>query len=212
MCGRYQRRSDKQRIAEVFHVDAGLDEVDFAANDTANPGAFQPVVRMNEAGETIIQSMYWCFQLPDRFVFNARSDTLSKNSLWKGTLVNQRCIVPADSIIEWQHLYKDTKKNPKYEITIPGQEPFGMAAIWRSWKHSKTGQTVPTMAIITTDPNEEWAKIHDRETAILNPNEYREWLTPSERPPLHALRVFPSAEMSLWLLNPGSGQLSLLGL
>jgi hypothetical protein len=27
MCGRYRRRSDKQRIAETFHVGIGLDEL-----------------------------------------------------------------------------------------------------------------------------------------------------------------------------------------
>jgi hypothetical protein len=29
------------------------------------------------------------------------------------------------------------EKKPKYEITIPGQEPFGMAAVWKLWKNQR---------------------------------------------------------------------------
>jgi putative SOS response-associated peptidase YedK len=211
MCGRYRRRSDKQRIAETFHVESGLDEVEFSADDNAAPGTFQPVVYMDTDGGPKISLMYWGFQLPERLVFDARSDTLAKNSLWKGALQDQRCIVPADSILEWKHLYKNTKKNPKYEITIPGQQPLGMAAIWRPWKHPKTGNVVPTMAIITTDPNEQWAEVHERQTAILEPREYREWLTPSERPPLHLVRTMPGDEMEIHLVGGQDLQLPLIG-
>jgi putative SOS response-associated peptidase YedK len=213
MCGRYRRSSDKKRIAEVFHVEAGLDEVEFSPSDNITPGSFQPVVYMSERGEVTIGSMLWGFKF-ERPTFNARSDKLATNSFWKSTLKARRCIVPADSIFEWRHVYKDKKKNPKYEITIPGQEPFGMAAIWHPWKQAGTGEVVPTVAVITTDPNEEWAEFHDRQTAILEPQEYKEWLTPNERPPLHLLRVFPEEEMQIRLvggLDPDL-QLSLAGL
>jgi putative SOS response-associated peptidase YedK len=196
MCGRYRRTSDKKRIAEEFHVEPGLDEVAFSPSDNITPGTFQPVVYMNEDGEVTIGSMLWGFKF-ERLTFNARADKLATNPFWKSTLKTQRCIVPADSIFEWSHIYKDTKKNPKYEITIPGQKPFGMAAIWHLWKQPDTGDVAPTVAVITTDPNEEWAKIHNRQTAILAPREYMEWLSPNERPPLHLLRVFPEEEMQI---------------
>ena len=39
MCGRYRRKSDKQRIAEVFSVQAGLDELDLAPTRMAMTSA-----------------------------------------------------------------------------------------------------------------------------------------------------------------------------
>ena len=33
MCGRYRRKSDKQRIANAFEVTAGLDALDFGPED-----------------------------------------------------------------------------------------------------------------------------------------------------------------------------------
>jgi putative SOS response-associated peptidase YedK len=46
------------------------------------------------------------------------------------------------------------KKKLKYEITIPSQEPFGMATVWKLWKNPKMGQWERTFAILTGDPNE----------------------------------------------------------
>jgi len=53
------------------------------------------------------------------------------------------------------------------------------------------------------------AAIHDRQPAILEPREYEEWLTPTERTPLHLLRVLPSEEMSIRLVETQNMQLPL---
>ena len=39
---------------------------------------------------------------------------------------------------------------------------------------------------------------------ILAPRDYEEWLTPTERPPVHLLRVLPAEDTELRLLNPAS--------
>ena len=207
MCGRYGRRSDKQRIAETFHAAVDLSELYLAPNDDISPGTIQPVVRVNDEGQRSLEAMYWGFKLPTRFVFNARSDSLLKNGLWKAAFEERRCIVPADCFFEWKRIHK--RDNPKYEITVPAREPFGMAGIWSIWKNPKDGTSLPTVAIITTEPNEGMAPIHDRQPAILEPREYEEWLAPSERPPLHLLRVLPSEEMNIRLMETHSMQLPL---
>ena len=207
MCGRYGRRSDKQKIAEAFHSKAYVDELSLVPDDDISPGTIQPVVRMDSEDERIIDLMYWGFKLPTRFVFNARSDSLLKNGLWKASFEERRCIVPADSFFEWKRIHK--RDNPKYEITVPGREPFGMAGIWSIWRTPKDGTAMPTVAIITTEPNERMAEIHTRQPAILQPREYEEWLSPSERPPLHLLRILPSEEMNIRLLETHSMQMPL---
>jgi len=207
MCGRYKRRSDKQRIAEAFHASVDLSELYLAPDNDITPGTFQPVVVLNDEDQRSLEAMYWGFKFPRQFVFNARSDSLMKSGIWKAAFEQRRCIVPADSFFEWKRIHK--RDNPKYEITVPGREPFGMAGIWSVWKNPKDGTSLPTVAIITTEPNEGMAAIHDRQPAILEPREYEEWLTPSERPPLHLLRVLPSEEMNIRLLETHSMQLPL---
>jgi putative SOS response-associated peptidase YedK len=62
---------------------------------------------------------------------------------------------------------------------------------------------------MTVGSSEGMAEIHTRQPAILEPREYEEWLTPTERPPLHLLRVLPSEEMNIQLLDTHNMQLPL---
>jgi putative SOS response-associated peptidase YedK len=206
MCGRYGRRSDKQKIAEAFAVRKNLDHVSFSADDDIPPGEFQPVVKLDDDGERDIELMYWGFNFPKRFTFNTRSDSILKPGLWKNSFEDRRCIVPADFFIEWKRLHK--KNNPKYEITVPGRVPFGMAGIWSMWKN-KAGDYVPTVSVVTSEPNEAMAEIHDRQPVILEPRDYKEWLTPADRPPLHLLRILPADEMNIQLMEAHNMELPL---
>ena len=45
MCGRFKRKSDKQKVARVFEVQAGLEEVDFAPGDDLRPQSMQPITK-----------------------------------------------------------------------------------------------------------------------------------------------------------------------
>jgi hypothetical protein len=42
MCGRYERRGDKQKIAEAFYAKGGLDEVDFGEDFHCAPAQTNP--------------------------------------------------------------------------------------------------------------------------------------------------------------------------
>jgi putative SOS response-associated peptidase YedK len=194
MCGRYRRRSDKQRIAEVFHVGMGLEEIYLEPEEDIAPGSMQPVVFNSESGEREMALMRWGFKLPDRLVFNARSEGIDRAKFWKNSFLERRCIVPADAIFEWQKVERERKK-PKYEFSIPGREPFGMAGVWKPWKNPKTHEWERTFAVITGEPNEVSQPFHDRLTTILEPQDYEEYLTIADRPPVHLLRVLPAEEM-----------------
>jgi putative SOS response-associated peptidase YedK len=59
MCGRYVRRSDKQRIAEHFQVH-GPSLPYFGPSWNVAPQTFQPVIRLNrDMGEREIVLMRW---------------------------------------------------------------------------------------------------------------------------------------------------------
>jgi putative SOS response-associated peptidase YedK len=200
MCGRYRRKSDKQRIANAFEVSAGLDDIDLASEDDIAPGSGQSVVSVTPEGERRIELMRWGFKLPDRLLFNARSEGIETSKFWKDAFLTGRVIVPADGIFEWKAMPKGQKR-PKYEFILPGQKPFGMAGIWNLWKNPKTDRWERTFAILTGEPNELMAPIHDRMTTFLEPRDYAEYLEPSERPPVHLLRVFDADAMRSMLIE-----------
>jgi putative SOS response-associated peptidase YedK len=200
MCGRYRRKSDKQRIAEAFDAQAGLEELDLGPEDDIAPGSIQPVIAINQDGERQIELMRWGFKLPDRLLFNVRSEGIEASKFWKDSFQERRCIVPADAIFEWQQTDKG-KKKPKYEIAIPGQEPFGMAGVWKLWQNPKTNHWERTFAVITGEPNELTQPIHDRMTTLLKPCDYAEYLETAEKPPIHLLRILPAEEMRATLVE-----------
>jgi putative SOS response-associated peptidase YedK len=57
------------------------------------------------------------------------------------------------------------------------------------WPEVKKGEA--TFAILTDEPNELVASIHDRMTTFIEPRDYDEYLAPSERPPMHLLPILP---------------------
>jgi putative SOS response-associated peptidase YedK len=72
---------------------------------------------------------------------------------------------------------------------------------WRLWKNPKTGQWERTFAILTGDPNELVATVHDRMTTFLEPRDYDEYLAKSERSPINLLRVLPADRMRVELVS-----------
>ena len=60
MCGRYVRRSDKQRIAEAFHLGRLPEDFVLPPDYNVAPTSFQPVIRLNrETDEREVALMRW---------------------------------------------------------------------------------------------------------------------------------------------------------
>ena len=76
-----------------------------------------------------------------------------------------------------------------------------MAGVWKLWKNPKTDRWERTFAVLTGEPNELMASIHDRMTTFLEPSDYAEYLEPTERPPVHLLRVLDSDAMRSTLVE-----------
>jgi putative SOS response-associated peptidase YedK len=200
MCGRYGRRGDKQKIAEAFHVTSSLEDLDFGETFDAAPGSVQPVVYLSEAGERELGIMRWGFKLPDRLLFNVRSEGVSAAKFWKDKFAEHRCIVPASSYFEWKD--SDVKPKPKYEIELLDREYLGIAGVWALWKNPKSSQWERTFATFTSEPNALIEKIHIRQPIVIEPQDFEEWLQPSERLPVHLLRVLSEEDMKMTLLAP----------
>ena len=58
------------------------------------------------------------------------------------------------------------------------KRPFAFAGLWEHWKPIE-GEPLETCTIITTEPNDLMAKIHNRMPVILAPQDYDLWLDPT---------------------------------
>jgi putative SOS response-associated peptidase YedK len=117
----------------------------------------------------------------------------------------RRCLVPADAFYEWQKL--DAKHKQPFAIALASREPYGFAGLWDRWKDPPTGQWLETFSIITTDPNDVVAPLHNRMPVIIERKDYARWLGQDNQgqPPLDLLRPFPAEKMTAWKVDKGVG-------
>lgn len=188
MCGRYQRRSDKQKIAEAFHLGNvdGL-AVEFAPDFNAAPQSMQPVIIWDEQfGMRTLHMMFWRFlppfvMDPKKFrldTINAKGETLMNSSMWRESFLSRRCLVPVDTFIEWQRI--DSKTRLPWMFAMKDDSLFALGGVWRRWRSPDHKSQMDTFAIITTEPNELLAGKtgHDRMPVIIKPADYQRWLQP----------------------------------
>ena len=109
MCGRYLRRSDKQRIAETFRVGKGLVDLVFPPWDyNVAPTSYQLVIRADrDTRELALMRWglvpYFAKDLKS-FAYstiNARAESLSSSVVFSGPFERRRCLIPADGFYEW---------------------------------------------------------------------------------------------------------------
>lgn len=114
--------------------------------------------------------------------FNARSESLEEKPSFSSSFRSKRCIIPVKGFYEWQHVGKE--KIPWY-IYHSGNEILSMAGLYNEWVESKSGETLNTFTIVTTDANDLMAEIHNsakRMPVILDKNNERTWIDISITP------------------------------
>jgi putative SOS response-associated peptidase YedK len=80
------------------------------------------------------------------------------------------------------------------------RRPFVFAGLWDEW-NSPDGSQVRSCTIVTTEPNEMMAPIHNRMPVILPRDAYAQWIDPAVRTPdsLQALiKPYPANEMAAY--------------
>jgi putative SOS response-associated peptidase YedK len=76
---------------------------------------------------------------------------------------------------------------------LEGGELMALAGLWETWR-SPAGERVRSFAIITTEPNELCAALHNRMPAILAPEAWPQWLgeEPADAARLKSLLARPA--------------------
>ena len=112
-------------------------------------------------------------------IINARAETVTEKPMLRRSIAFQRCVIPATGFYEW-----DAAKH-KYFFQMPGQ-PLYLAGIYDNISG------VNCFIILTTEPNDSVAPIHDRMPLLLSHEQVRPWLVDAgaalellcSRPPL----------------------------
>jgi putative SOS response-associated peptidase YedK len=95
----------------------------------------------------------------------------------------RRCLIPADGFYEWKNVPGQKDKQPMY-VTRTDGEPLAFAGLWELWRpkgaaEGDDSQLLRSCTIITGDPNDTMAQIHDRMPVILPQRAWDAWLDPA---------------------------------
>lgn len=104
---------------------------------------------------------------------NARLETVTEKPIFRNSVMQRRCLVPADGYFEWQKL--EDQKYPHYHF-IPDGTPFAMAGFWNV--ASTGGSSARSFALITQSATAGLLHVHHRMPVILDPDDWADWLSP----------------------------------
>ena len=197
MCGRFTLKVDIEKVAKTFGVEPTLQTV-----KRYNIAPTQNVVSIMRNGSAHLAELRWGLipswakeeSIGSRMI-NARAESLAEKPSFKRLLHSKRCLIVADGFYEWKQ--GNGQKTPMY-ITMKDDEPFAFAGLWDTWKNP-AGEELRTCTIITTEPNEVVAPIHNRMPAILLPDAREAWLDLSIKDDellTHLLAPYPSDAMT----------------
>ncbi|HQZ82081.1 MAG TPA: SOS response-associated peptidase family protein [Pyrinomonadaceae bacterium] len=180
MCGRYLLKALSAEIIQHFELVDGLeyfDEHGYKFDREVFPG--EPILAINK--HHLPEDLWWTIR--DRTfdgkitnAINARSETVAKVPMFRDAFKNDRVLIPASAIYEWQQRANGEKA--RYEISFD-TPLFALAGIARDCEIK--GETRRSTAILTTTPNEVFREIHNikqRQAVVIREADYERWLDP----------------------------------
>jgi len=212
VCGRARLSSDVSEIKVAFTIPPERPIPNFPPSWNVAPTDSLPVVRYDQkAGQRSLDLLrwglipYWAKDIKVGFAnINAKAEGIETRPAFRKAFERRRCLVPVDNFYEWKKT--GTGKQP-YAIALADRRIMALAGLWENWK-SPAGEWVRSFAIVTTEPNELCAELHNRMPVILALGTWPAWL--GEQPPsvndLKAmLGPYPSDEMISWPVSPRVG-------
>ena len=222
MCGRYAI-VDGKKVFLTFEKMKELEQhgtvFEVLPRYNASPMDKLPVVAVRQ-GSLTAQLMQW-WLIPhlskdgktDFTTFNAKAETVEHSRLYAPYFKGSRCLVPADAFYEWKKtvIAKEVRggteqvleKQPMC-IRMKDEAPFMFAGLFSVWR-DREGEEHPTFSIITTEPNELVADIHNRMPVILPEQDFDRWLDRSytDTAALNKLLVpYPAERMKAYRVSP----------
>lgn len=212
MCGRvHVKRSLAELVRAFSFADPGGAER--LANQfpryNGSPGELYPIIIVDELvrrSSAFVSAKWgfiprWSKDASGGFKpINAKAESIKTNGLFRGAYRSTRALMPIDGYFEWRDIHGTGKDKQPYAIAMASGQPFALAAVWDEWVHPDTRETIRTFAVVTCQPNEKMAEIHDRMPVILAPADYDRWLFDED--PEDLMAPFPADQMTMWKVRP----------
>jgi putative SOS response-associated peptidase YedK len=212
VCGRFAQPRSAEELARIFHARPAV-ELD---GDRFNVAPTDPVAAVVEHhGERTVDLFRWGLvpffaksAKEGARMINARAETVETTPAFRSSFARHRCIVPADAFYEWRR-HRDPAtgrilRSEPFAVRRSDGEPLAMAGIWAGWRDPQTAARLYTCSILTTDPNELVARLHDRMPVVLDPADWDAWL--AETTPVADLRALlrplPAEALDAYAVSP----------
>jgi putative SOS response-associated peptidase YedK len=190
----------RQRDQDRVRHSAQRPTPNFAASWNVAPTDPLPVVRYDAKDrQRSLEVMrwglvpFWAKDIKVGFAnINAKAEGIENKPAFREAFRQRRCLVPVDNLYEWKKV--DGGKQP-YAIGLKGGGLMALAGLWETWRAPSSGERVRSFAIVTTEPNELYAALHNRMPVVLAPEAWPAWLgeEPAELPQLKTLLApYPS--------------------
>lgn len=177
MCGRFYIPQDDENemILEILREASRRKEI-LTGNGSIARGEVAPsetaaVLAAGKNGGTGGYPMRWGFTRYDGkgFIINTRSETALEKPMFRPSMLERRCLIPAAYYFEWE---KRGKERIRYAIRPKESGTMFLAGIYRY----EEGERLPVFSILTRAPAEEIAFIHDRMPVIFTEKNRDIWL------------------------------------
>ena len=175
MCGRFTLTVDPADLQMMLD----LGEIPVEWHPHYNIAPTQPVPVVTSAETRKVELFQWGLvpswskdpSMSGRMI-NARAETLHEKPAYRVPFARKRCLILADGFFEWK--VTGSSKQP-YFIQLQSCEPFAFAGLWDHWAASDGSEKL-TCSIVTCEPNDLMAEIHNRMPAILDRTSMWDWL------------------------------------
>ncbi|BCJ94669.1 DUF159 family protein [Anaerocolumna cellulosilytica] len=118
-------------------------------------------------------------------LINARAETVMEKKMFRDSVLNRRCVIPANGFYEW-----DRSKN-KYFFHRHESDILYMAGIYNCYRNE------PRFVILTTNANSSIEEIHSRMPLILEPDEIDTWILDTTRTSQILAKIPPQLSKAL---------------
>jgi putative SOS response-associated peptidase YedK len=194
VCNDYEQHVVWAEYRKMLQLELGIpvegSEPDLPEADDIRVNEHGPVMRV--AGN-VVELVSMTFGLPPKGprggpVFNFKSEGRRFDK-------SNRCLIPATAFFEFTG-----KRYPKarHRLALKDTSFMGITGLWRE---TEDGQ--PAFTMLTTAPSEDVKPYHDRQVAVLRPEDWAAWLYLT-KPEAELLRPLPEGSLKVQTVREGS--------
>ncbi len=200
MCGRMSLYLPEEDIESRFNAEFAAD-VTYQPRYNIAPDSRVEIITNENTG--VIDQYLWGLvpswaENPEQGFINARAETANEKPAFRSAWANRPCLVLTSGFYEW----KQTNGGPKepYRVYRTDHAGFALAGLWEEWSR-ESGESIRTVTILTTEPNDVVRSIHDRMPVVLQRSEEQSWLERSPEARREMCRPFPGESLDAYPIS-----------